>query len=206
MQSSVTLPSALLGGFFREAQFGMAAGNSMGLHGCVSGCNMAGFREHQLVKSFPTPFRSTLVLAAFIMLTFCAPLAGIFSPPGDWYASLQKPGWNPPPWIFGPVWTALYIMMAVAAWLVWRHIGWQRPLWLYLTQLVLNATWTPVFFGAREIGLAFAVIVALWVAIFCTLLAFLRVSQAAGWILLPYLAWVSFAAVLNFTLWRMNPA
>ena len=157
------------------------------------------------MNSVPTPVRSALVLVGFILVTFCAPLAGMFSPPGDWYASLNKPAWNPPSWIFGPVWTALYLMMAVAAWLVWRRDGWRQPLRLYFTQLLLNAAWTPVFFGAQEIGWALAVIVALWAAILCTLLAFRRVSKLAAWMMVPYLAWVSFAAVLNFTLWRMNP-
>jgi tryptophan-rich sensory protein len=157
------------------------------------------------VKSVPTPARSVIALAGLIVVTFCAPLAGIFSPPGEWYASLNKPEWNPPPWIFGPVWTALYLMMAIAAWLVWRRDGWRRPLWLYFTQLALNAAWTPIFFGAREIGWALVVILVLWAVILVTLLAFLRVSRPAGSMLVPYLAWVFFASVLNFTLWRMNP-
>jgi len=150
-------------------------------------------------------FRSTLVLAGFILVTFCAPLAGMFSPPGEWYASLDKPDWNPPAWIFGPVWTALYLMMAIAAWLVWKRDGWHRPLWLYFVQLALNAAWTPIFFGAQEPGWAFAEIIALWLAILITLPAFMRVSKTAAYMLLPYLAWVTFAAFLNFTLWRMNP-
>ena len=100
---------------------------------------------------------------------------------------------------------SLYLMMAVAAWLVWKRDAWHRPLWIYFTQLALNAAWTPVFFGARDIGWALAVILALWTAILVTLLAFLRVSRAAGWMLVPYLAWVSFAAFFNFTLWWMNP-
>ena len=157
------------------------------------------------VNHSPTPTRSSLVLLGFIIVTFCAPAAGAGSPPGDWYASLAKPPWNPPGWIFGPVWTVLYLTMAVAAWLVWRRHGWCRALWIYLAQLLLNAAWTPIFFGAREIGWAFAVIVALWIAILFTVMAFLRVNKAAGWMLVPYLAWVTFAAFLNFTLWRMNP-
>lgn len=153
----------------------------------------------------PSLPRSLLTLAGFVLITFCAPLAGAFSPPGEWYAALNKPAWNPPAWIFGPVWTALYLMMAVAAWLVWRHDGWRLALWLYFTQLVLNAAWTPVFFGAGKIGWALVVILAMWVTILCTLLTFIRVNRTAGWMMGPYLAWVSFASVLNFTLWRMNP-
>jgi len=149
--------------------------------------------------------RNISALAGFVIITFCAPLAGMISPPGDWYASLAKPAWNPPSWIFGPVWTALYLMMAVAAWLVWKRDGWRRPLWLYFMQLALNAAWTPIFFGMHELGLALVEIVVLWLAILITLLAFLRVRKPAAWLLLPYLAWVSFAAFLNFTLWRMNP-
>jgi tryptophan-rich sensory protein len=145
-----------------------------------------------------------LVLAGLILVTFCAPLAGMFSPPGDWYASLNKPEWNPPGWIFGPVWTALYLMMAVAAWLVWRRDGWRRPLWRYFMQLVLNAAWTPVFFGAHELGWALVVILVLWLAILVTAVGFFNISKPAGWMLVPYLAWVTFAAFLNFTLWRMN--
>ena len=129
----------------------------------------------------------------------------MIAPPGAWYATLAKPEWNPPSWIFGPVWTALYLMMAIAAWLVWKRDGWRRPMWFYSGQLLLNAAWTPVFFAAHQIGLALIVITALWLAILCTLLAFLRISKPAGWLMVPYLAWVSFAAFLNYTLWRMNP-
>lgn len=152
------------------------------------------------------PLFNALALAGFILVTFGAPLAGVASPPGDWYASLAKPEWNPPAWIFGPVWTLLYLLMAVAAWMVWKRAGWRRPLWLYLMQLALNAAWTPVFFGAHQIGWALVEIIALWTAILMTMLAFLRVNKAAGWMMAPYLAWVTFAAFLNFTLWRLNPA
>ena len=125
--------------------------------------------------------------------------------PDQWYAALEKPSWNPPGWIFGPVWTLLYLMMAVSAWLVWRKVGFQRPLVLYFIQLVLNAAWTPIFFGAHELGWALAEILVLWSAILLTTLSFFKVSKPAGWMLVPYLLWVTFAAFLNFTLWRMNP-
>ncbi|MFM2169607.1 MAG: hypothetical protein RIS79_3978 [Verrucomicrobiota bacterium] len=138
------------------------------------------------------------------MLTFLAPLAGAFTPPGAWYQTLNKPSWNPPNEIFGPVWTLLYLGMAVAAWLVWKRGGQGQALRLYVVQLALNAAWTPVFFGAHQLGAAFIVIVCMWFAIFLTLRAFWAVSQPAGLLLVPYLAWVSFASVLNFTLWRLN--
>ncbi len=127
--------------------------------------------------------------------------------PGAWYAGLNKPAWNPPGWIFGPVWTALYTLMAVSAWLVWRDGGFRsrrRPLGLFVTQLALNAAWTVLFFGLHSPGIAFAEIVALWLAIAATLATFWPLNRPAAWLLAPYLAWVSFAAALNFALWRLN--
>lgn len=159
----------------------------------------------RIMKQHPSPARSLAALAGIALLTFSASLTGMIVPPGAWYASLAKPEWNPPSWVFGPVWTMLYLMMAVAAWLVWKRDGWRWPLRLYLVQLALNAAWTPIFFGAREIGWALVAIIALWFAILSTLLAFLRVSKPAGSMFVPYLAWVSFATFLNYTLWRMNP-
>jgi len=106
------------------------------------------------------------------------------------------------------VWSALYMMMAVAAWLVWKRGGFatqRRPLALFLAQLALNAAWTPLFFGLHWPVIAFAEIVMLWLAIAATLATFRPVSHTAAWLLAPYLAWVSFAAFLNFTLWRLNP-
>jgi tryptophan-rich sensory protein len=149
-----------------------------------------------------------LGLLGWLLLCFAAAAVGSLFMPGEWYAALNKPAWNPPGWIFGPVWTALYAMMAVAAWLIWHRGGLavqRRPLGLFLAQLALNALWTPLFFGLRQPGLAFAEILLLWLAILATLLAFRPVSRAAAWLLVPYLAWVSFAAVLNGALWRLNP-
>lgn len=147
-------------------------------------------------------------LGGWLLACFAAAALGGFFMPGEWYASLKKPTWNPPGWIFGPVWTTLYIMMSVSAWLVWKRGGFAAqlgPLALFLAQLALNALWTPLFFGLRQPGLAFAEILLLWLAITVTIVVFHRVSPAAAWLLAPYLAWVSFAAVLNFTLWRLNP-
>lgn len=147
-------------------------------------------------------------LAGWVVLCFAAAAGGAFFMPGQWYASLNKPPWNPPGWIFGPVWTALYVMMAIAAWLVWRRGGFasqRSPLRWFLVQLALNAAWTPLFFGLHAPGWAFAEILMLWLAIASTVAAFWRASRAAAWLLVPYLLWVSFASWLNFTLWRLNP-
>lgn len=147
-------------------------------------------------------------LACWLVLCFAAAAPGGIWPPGAWYAALNKPAWNPPAWIFGPVWTTLYAMMAVAAWRVWKPGGFaaqRAPLGRFLAQLALNAAWTPLFFGWHRPGLAFAEIVLLWLAILWTIAGFRRVDRVAAALLLPYLAWVSFAALLNFTLWRLNP-
>jgi tryptophan-rich sensory protein len=152
----------------------------------------------------PSPARSAATLAGFVLLTFLAPLLGAWAPPGDWYRSLNKPAWTPPPWLFGPAWTFLYLSMATAAWGVWRRTGWGVPLRWWLVQLVLNAAWTPLFFGLRQPGWAFAEIALLWLAIAVTTAKFFPVSRWAGALLLPYLAWVTFASALNFALWRMN--
>ena len=124
--------------------------------------------------------------------------------PGEWYASLRKPSWNPPSWLFGPVWTLLYVMMATAAWLVWRRGDSQRALTFYVVQLALNAAWTPIFFGLKMPALAFAEILILLAAIVLTAREFSRNSTVAALLLTPYIAWVAFASFLNFTLWRLN--
>lgn len=148
-----------------------------------------------------------VILPVWLLVTFCAPALGVFGMPGEWYAGLEKPTWNPPSWVFGPVWSVLYTLMAVAAWLVWCRGGWQaqrRPLGLYLIQLALNAAWTPLFFGLQSPGIALIDIILLFIAIAATMRAFFRVRTVAGLLLVPYLMWVGFASVLNFTLWWMN--
>lgn len=157
------------------------------------------------MRSTSSKLRNALALVGFVVITFCAPLMSIGSIPGAWYAALIKPAWNPPSWIFGPAWTLLYTLMAVAAWLVWKRVGFSRPLAFYFVQLALNAAWTPIFFGAHQLGWALIEILIMWIMILLTLLSFRRVTPSAGWLFLPYLAWVSFATVLNFTLWRLNP-
>lgn len=147
-------------------------------------------------------------LAGWLVLCFVpAWVSGGFRP-GDWYAQLQKPPWNPPGWIFGPVWTALYILMAVAAWLVWKRGGFKAQraaLSLFLLQLLFNALWSPLFFGLHNPGLALVDLLLLWGTLLATLVAFGKVSPTAGALLVPYLAWVTFAGALNWALWRLNP-
>jgi tryptophan-rich sensory protein len=154
--------------------------------------------------------RSVVGLVACLAACFAAAAIGGFftgQSVSTWYQELQRPAWNPPDWVFGPVWTVLYLTMAVAAWLVWRQGGWsgaRTALGLFIVQLVLNAAWTGVFFGLRAPGPAFAELAVLWIAIVATILAFWQKSPAAGALMLPYLGWSSYAAVLNFTIWRMN--
>ncbi len=125
-----------------------------------------------------------------------------------WYQRIKKPSWNPPSWLFGPVWTALYTMMGVAAWLVWRS-GWDRPQvktaeGLFVAQLAANAVWTPIFFGRRAFGLALADLVVLWNLILATAVQFYRIRPLAGLLMLPYLLWVSYASTLNAGIWWLN--
>ena len=125
-----------------------------------------------------------------------------------WYPTLVKPPFNPPSWVFGPVWTVLYIMIGLAAFLVWRKgldaDGVKAALNLFVLQLALNGLWSILFFGMQAPGLAFLEIVVLWIAIVATMRAFWRVNPAAGWLLVPYLAWVSFATILNGSIWMLN--
>jgi translocator protein len=146
-------------------------------------------------------------LAFWLTVTCSAAWIGSRFQPGEWYAALVKPALTPPAWVFGPVWTLLYLMMAIAAWLVWRSQGLNGalgPLGLFLAQLALNALWSYLFFGLKRPGLAFLDIVALWLAILATLIAFWRAYPTAGLLLLPYLLWVGFATYLNFQFWRLN--
>lgn len=124
-----------------------------------------------------------------------------------WYGTIAKPVWNPPNWIFGPVWTTLFVIMAFAGWLVWKqHQTSTRrtALAFFGLQLILNTGWSWIFFGLHQPGWAFVEIVVLWGAILATTVSFYWQSRVAGCLMAPYLAWVSFAAVLNFTIWSMN--
>lgn len=152
--------------------------------------------------------RSRGALLAFCLLSVVGGAAsGLATPPGPWYQSLAKPSWTPPPWLFGPVWTVLYIMIGIAGWMIWSRRAAPRGrmgLSLFAVQLALNFVWTPVFFGLRAPGPAFAVILALLACIVATIAVAWRTERMAALLLLPYAAWVSFASALNFALWRMN--
>lgn len=150
---------------------------------------------------------SIVGLIIWILVTLAAGFVGSRFMPGEWYEALNKPSWNPPNSVFGPVWTALYILMGVAAWLVWRKVGFSGArfvLTLFIIQLVLNSLWSYLFFGIHRPELAFIDILVLWISILGITIGFWRISMLAGIILLPYLIWVSFASVLNFQLWRLN--
>lgn len=127
---------------------------------------------------------------------------------GSFYTRLARPEWAPPPGLFGPVWTVLYALMGIAAWLVWRAGGFRAAraaLTLFLVQLLVNALWSWLFFAWHLGALAFADVVVLWALIVATLFEFWRVRPLAGALLVPYLLWVSFASVLNYSVWQLNP-
>jgi translocator protein len=154
-----------------------------------------------------------LVLLAFVGAALAAgALGAAFSPAvspaaRQWYAALARPEWTPPDSWFGPVWMTLYLLMAIAAWLVWHeryHRGRNAALAAYSVQLLLNAAWAPLFFGARNVGAGLFVIVALWLAIAWTVREFAAVKAGAAWLLGPYLIWVSFASWLNLSIWKLN--
>ena len=148
----------------------------------------------------------------FVCVAICVAVGGVASwitasSVSTWYPTLEKPSWTPPGYLFGPVWSALYVMMGFALWYVWstrEGTGRRRALWAFAIQLTLNGLWSFVFFGFRWTGWAALEIAALWVAIVVTIVLFSRVHRAAAWLLVPYLAWVSYAGALNTKIWLMN--
>ena len=152
--------------------------------------------------------KNTLVFALFLAATFSAAAVGALFMPGSWYETLVKPAWTPPNWLFGPVWTALYIMIAVSGWLIWRqaetsHV--RLALIVFAAQLALNSLWSWLFFGLQRPDLALIDILLLEGAIAWMIVLFWPLSRLAGALLIPYLIWVSFATLLNAALWRLNP-
>jgi benzodiazapine receptor len=154
-----------------------------------------------------------LILAAFIAAALAAgALNAVFSPAVSeaakhWYAMLAKPEWAPPNTWFGPVWTALYVLMGTAAWFIWReryHRSRTAALAAYTIQLLLNAAWAPLFFGAKNIGAGLFVIITLWLSIVWTIREFAAVKAGAAWMLVPYLIWAGFSSALNLAMWKLN--
>ena len=153
--------------------------------------------------------KALALLGAVAVCFGVAALGSLFTTPSlaDWYADINKPSWTPPSWLFAPVWTLLFAMMATAVWLVWLRAGFSgapAALVLFAAQLVLNALWSALFFAARNPGAAFAEVLVLWLAIAATALLFAPIDIIAALLLIPYLIWVGFAAVLNFAILRMN--
>lgn len=157
-----------------------------------------------------SPIVQIAMLILFIGICFAAAAIGAIATNesvNTWYRTIARPAWTPPDWVFGPVWTILYLMMAIAAWLVWRNAGFRAahvPLGLFGLQLALNVVWSFVFFTMQSPGWAFGEILLLWLALAATIVSFWGRSRAAALLLVPYLCWSSFAAVLNFTIWRLN--
>jgi benzodiazapine receptor len=151
------------------------------------------------------------LLALIVFLAICLGVGGLGALVTEksvrtWYPTLRKPAGTPPSWVFGPVWTTLYVLMAVSAWLVWREYGWgaRAALLIFFGQLALNLAWSGIFFGARLLGPALMEIVVLWLAIAFNIFVFSRLTPWAAHLLVPYLLWVTFAMYLNFGIWWLN--
>lgn len=149
-----------------------------------------------------------LVLAGFLIICLAVGFGAGFATQSSvesWYLTLNRPSWNPPNWLFAPVWTLLYVMMAVAGWLVWKTGRDTRPaMTLFFVQLALNFAWSFLFFGARSTGLGLIGIILMLLAVATTTLVFWRITRPAGLLFAPYLAWTGFAAFLNLTIWQLN--
>lgn len=149
------------------------------------------------------------IIISIIIAEGAGIIGSVFTVSGlkDWYLTLVKPSWNPPSWVFGPVWTILYALMGIAAAMVWQQKdapGAKLALQIYGVHLVFNVLWSILFFGLKNPGLAFAEIIMLLALIIITTVLFWKISPWAGALMLPYIAWVSFAAYLNYTIWRLN--
>jgi tryptophan-rich sensory protein len=151
--------------------------------------------------------RKAATLAAFVLVAFLPSAVAAFFRPGGWYETLAKPAWNPPGWVFGPVWTILYLLIGVSGYLAWASPSSRSrtgPFLVYGAQLFLNALWSVLFFGLHDPGLAFADLAALWIAIAANIALFWRLDRTSALLLVPYFAWTSFAGALNLVLWRLN--
>lgn len=150
---------------------------------------------------------SWLLLISFVVVCELVGISGsVFTVRAipTWYARLKKPAFSPPNWLFGPVWTILYALQGIAAYLVFQHADNEPAFACFIFQLVLNAIWTPLFFGAKRIGAALAEIILMLIFIIITTVLFFTVTAIAGWLMIPYVAWVSFATALNYKIWELN--
>lgn len=146
-----------------------------------------------------------LVLLGFIIVVLGGgTLIGFVTLPGEWYAGLQKPVFNPPNWIFGPVWSVLYVLIAIAGWRVWQRDFGGVAMRVWIVQLILNFLWSPAFFGLQQTGLALVIIVALLISIFAFMSVVRPLDRPSAWLFAPYAAWVGFATLLNFSIWWLN--
>jgi benzodiazapine receptor len=143
-------------------------------------------------------------LFVFLALVAAASATGALYEPGPFYAALAKPAWTPPDWIFAPAWAILYVMIALAGWIVWRAQGLGAALWVWLVQLCLNAAWPWLMFGRKQIDMAMIDVTAMWLVIVAFIVVAWPVRRSASLLFVPYLAWVSFAAALNFAVLRLN--
>ncbi len=166
-----------------------------------------------MMEKYPSPFSRRKQVAGFVgwfLLAFAAAASGALASldAGDFYMQLRRPEWAPPPWLFAPVWSVLYVMMAISAWLVWR-VGKSTQVYvalvLFVMQLVVNALWTWLFFAWQQGALAFAEILLLWILLAATISAFGPLQRLAAVLLLPYLVWVTFASILCLSIWLLNP-
>ena len=164
-----------------------------------------------MVRSLPISVsRQAIGFIGWLLLTFATAAIGAIASAdaSAFYGQLTRPSWAPPGWLFGPVWSVLYTLMAVSAWWVWRARGFtgaRRALVLFIVQLAANALWSWLFFVWHQGGLAFAEILLLWCMVAATLIAFWRISSFAAALLMPYLVWVTFASALTFSVWKLNP-
>ena len=152
-------------------------------------------------------------LKLFISIFICLIIGGLsgyftVSEISTWYATLNKPSFNPPNWIFSPVWTTLYILMGISFWLIWKNNDnvslKNRAMLYFVMQLIFNFFWSIIFFKFHQLGFAFIEIILMWIFILFSIISFFPISKAASYLLIPYICWVSFASVLNFSIWRLN--
>ncbi len=153
---------------------------------------------------------TTKFIISILLIVGIGSLGGIFTAPEikTWYLHLNKPSWNPPNWLFAPVWSSLYLMMGISFYLIWKSaFANDRKTWaiiIFIAQFALNFLWSFIFFKNHQLGWAFVELVVMWLAILCSIIAFSSINKIAAWLLVPYISWVSFAGILNYSVWMLN--